>query len=150
MLEEKFVSVLKKIQARASLVREPFALYASTNLAVQGLDFSPTDIDLATTKKGVIEFYKLLKNYFPDEPKEKEYPLGNNFCVSGKIDGIEVEIIGDFIAGNYFLDLNKAQLDWIKISDFVFPCLSLKEQLKMYIALGGNEKANAIKKYLRI
>jgi hypothetical protein len=125
------------------------------NLALQGVDVEPRDIDIVTDKTGALKIGQLLKEFVIEEVKYKEGEKIASYFGKLEINGVQVDIIGE-----PKMRKNESE-DWKKKSDlskeiiildlgeFKIPAMSLDSELEAYKTLGRIEKVQKIEEVLR-
>lgn len=130
-----------------------WAITGSTNLALQGLEFEPDDIDVQTDKKSFYRINEILEEYALDEPHYKESENIKSYFSRYKIGGTEVELMGEgqkkSADGNWEDPVDPADhVEHIEINDMELPVLSLEYEADSYEKLERPEKAEKIREHL--
>jgi hypothetical protein len=145
LLEERFLRVLRIIIDRLEGRGIDWALSGSSNLALQGMNLTPKDIDIITTKEGAYEIANALKEFMIEPVEFRAGKKLASYHGRALIEGIGVEIIGEFkIKGAYLKNLKHAIR--IKVGDLSIPCFRLEDEYRGYLKMG--RKALRIKEFL--
>lgn len=149
MINNNIIKALRILNRKLKNRSINWVIAGSTNLAIQGVDIEPHDIDIVTDKKGAFSIGKILKEFEKEPVEFKESNKFKSYFGIYEIKGVKVEIMGD-------LEVNKKNI-WIrtnglskkKIVSFKrmqIPVKSLKSEYESYNKLGRIEKAIKIKK----
>lgn len=149
MLNQNFTNTLKIISQRFSENDILWAIVGSTNLALQGLDISPRDLDIIVT----IENLAKMKNIFPeyevfDIEEMNSKVTGSYWRTLMKINGIEIEILGEKDKGIYAHRLLAGQKTEVSLDGFSVFCLALEAEMKAYQETGRQNRVEIIEKFL--
>lgn len=151
MLPENYIEVIKLICEELSKSNINWALTGSTSFIIQGMEFTPNDIDIQTDKKGAYEienrFKKFVKRKVEFSTAEK---IRSHF---GELDinGIKVEVMGDIqkYVNDYWedaVDINKHK-KLIKFHGMEVPALSIEYESEAYEKMGRIEKAKLLREW---
>lgn len=153
MIAENIYSALKVLTDRLSDSGIDWVLVGSTSLAMQGMDFNPGDIDVLTDKDGAFAINNLLKDFITEGVSLKENGKFESYIGSFKINGVQVEVMGD-------LQIKDPEENpWVEADDFPkktlvqykdlrIPCFDLEHEYLAYSRMGRKEKADKIRKFL--
>jgi len=152
MIDHRFVKVLRIIVSRLENKGINWVLGGSLNLALQGVEVTPRDIDLVTDKKGAFKIGELLKDYEIKKvgltKSEKISSYLGKFC----IEDLEVELIGNFRAktskGEWAKSFKPKHKVILKMEDMKIPASPLEVELKAYEILGRVERVQNIRETL--
>ena len=72
-----------------------WAIIGSTNLALQGVEIEPRDIDILTDQQGAKTLAKKLKKYIKEPLAYHQTDKFNAYRLVLNVEGIEVEVLGD-------------------------------------------------------
>lgn len=144
MIEKKYIEVLKKVASKINLFKIRWALIGSLNLKLQGINVSPRDVDILIDNKNLKNIRNSFKKYRPSETEELSNGEGEHF--SFNIDGVEVEICGDYEMGSYARNFNDVLI--LNIEGAKIPCFGLKSEAIIYEKRGRIEKANMINQFI--
>ncbi|MFH1752419.1 MAG: hypothetical protein ABH821_05790 [archaeon] len=149
MLSKEFFNVLKTIERKLVLVSEPWAVYASANLAFRGFNLTPVDIDLVTSEKGIIAIQSALKEFLEKEIVLQKKLLRKAFFAHFKINGIEVEVMAE-PENDLIKDFNLQEIELLLFNDLKLPCYKLEKELEVYVKLNRLEKVKLIEEKLSV
>lgn len=124
-----------------------FILSGSTSLALQGVEIEVNDIDIVTDKKGALALDNLLKQYNVSKLKYSETEKYQSYFGKYEIDGVKVEIMGEFKyklkTGKWSLANHLHKVHYIKYNGVEIPVLHLRQELIEY---QNSDKILTIKK----
>ena len=152
VVEEKLLEVLKFIANVLGRENVRWALVGSLNLALQGVDVEPEDIDIVTDREGVLEIGELLRDFVVEEIRYKE---GKKMAACfGKlnVNGVLIDIIEDprMREDESHKWKEKGLCDLVILDLGVrVPAMSLRSELDAYKILGKTEKVRKIESFLR-
>ena len=150
MIEKKFVEALKIISHRLTKEHISWALVGSTNMAFQGIDVNPHDLDIVMALKDLKSMPALLSDYNPSELTTLT-PIGNERLaaeVKVHIHGVEVQFFADNDSAVYVSKLLAHKLVNLKIENTDIPCFTLEAESQAYSETNRKEKADKIKKFI--
>ena len=153
MIPENFKEALKLILQRLEGKQIDWAVYGSANLALQGLDLIPNDIDIITDKQGAFLFDEVFDDFVVKKAEYFENEEYKAFKASYHIEGVRVDVIGDLHQKNPAGDLwtetqgFKARM-YFMLDGYELPVITLEQEFFAYNKLGKKEKAVMIKKQL--
>ena len=124
------------------------ALTGSLALYIQGIDVDVKDIDILTTKEGVMKYYDKFREY---STIQTDLELDHVELV---ISGIEIDIIGDvqfhINKGNYLdMSILEEKIKIIEFKGLKIPVFELEEEFKVYQRLGREDKVKLIEEFLK-
>jgi len=120
---------------------------------LQNTDVSPRDIDIVTNRKGAFQITEPLKDYETQKVRLTKSEKMSSYMGKLCIEGLEVEVIGDFQAktpkGEWtrFFKLERKVI--LTINDMRIPVSPLETELKAYEILGRTDKVQKIREALR-
>jgi len=146
--------VLKIISKRLTDKNINWVLGGSLNLAIQGVNVIPHDIDILTNQKGALAIQKELDEFTQESVVYKESDLFKSWLGVFEINGVKVEIMGDLssrasIHDNWRPPTKLKNPVYITYQDLTIPVKSLKEEYGAYTRMGRTEKAEKIKSCLK-
>ena len=152
MISKKYIKVLKLITKKFKEAKITWVLIGSANLALQGVDVICKDLDILTTKKGSYKINEVLKKYEIEPVKSSENDKFKSYYGVFKIDGIEIEIMGE-LRDKHLGDLWSERRGfferiYIKLEEIKIPVINLEREFKAYTKMGRKEKADKIKEVL--
>ena len=150
MIAENKKKALKIISEKLKGKKINWCLIGSTNLALQGVNVNPHDIDILTDKKGAYQIGKYLKEYEIEPTHWRESKNLASHYGKFEINNTEIEVIGELQKkGIYTHPHKKMKKVLIKIDDFKIPCADLNFEYSAYLNLGRKEKAKLIKQKMK-
>lgn len=133
-----------------------WALTASLNLALRGIDIEPGDIDVMTDASGADAIESVFSDHVVRQvtrSRSHEKRIESHFGVL-ELDGIEIEIMGDvrhFVDGEWTEPVDVAvHREFIDIEGRAIPAMSLEHELAAYRDLGRGKRIEQIKTHLGI
>jgi len=130
-----------------------WVLVGSLDLALQGVDVEPRDIDILTDENGAFLINDILKEY---ETQRVEYSESDKFAsYFGKfrIDNVKIDVMGDLRLkdrkGNWSKPMSMKMVNLVKINGIEVPCLPLEDALIKYRRVGRFKKAKKIEETLK-
>lgn len=133
-----------------------WALTASLNLALRGIDIEPVDIDVITDENGA----NAIESVFSEcvirpvsHSRSREKRIESHFGVI-ELDGVEIEIMGDvrhFVDGEWTGSVDvAAHREFIDLEGRTIPIMSLKHELSGYRDLGRKKRVEQVESHLGI
>ncbi len=151
MIDEKTKKVLEYLVKKLKDIN--WALVGSTNLAIQGVDIKPHDIDILTDRKGVYAIGKFLKKFEKASIMFRETKqFKSNFGIF-EIDNVKIEVMENLqnrIKNKWVVTNDLSKRRFIEFEGIELPVIPLEEEYKTYKKLGRIEKANKIKKLIEM
>lgn len=153
MIDRPFVNALRIIVSKLDNKGVNWVLGGSVNLALQGVDVNPRDIDIVTDRQGAFRIGELLKDYKLKKvaltKSEKLSSYLGKFC----IEGLEVEVIGSLRVktseGEWTRSFKPKHKVVLKFEDMRIPASPLEVELKAYEILGRMERVQKIREALQ-
>ena len=124
-----------------------YAITGSTNLALQGIEIVPQDIDIVVDYEDLQKMVKIFPKYLKTGMRKMESKSGEAWEVLLDMDGVEVQFFAE-MQGAYHSALYKNS-HCLDIDDRLIYCLPLKEELRIYSESGRKQKAKMIEKFLK-
>lgn len=149
MITKRKKEVLKLISEKLQGKNINWCLVGSTNLALQGINLTPKDIDITTDREGAHKINELLKDYETKEIKFLDKGINAVYLAIYHINNEEIEVIGESKEKNIYLPLLKEGIIKIKIDNQEIPCLKLEKEYIAYKKLEKPEKIVLIKQKLK-
>jgi len=147
MLNQKFQNTLKLVAQKLNQANINWALIASTNLVLQGMEVKPNDIDILipiSEKKNIKEIFKDSER-LPSRKSAIDEVEKLNFL----IDSVEVEFCCEKEHGFYRQFLDQQDLIRKQLGSIEIPCFKLENEIKAYEYLGGRKnKVDKIRDFL--
>ena len=150
MIPENTFQALKVISERLKGKGINWVLIGSTNLALQGVDVQPKDIDILADKKGAYAIGEALKEFVVEEVHFRETETMKSHYGKFNICCVEVEVMGDLHNIKPKGDLWSETADFskkiiIEFKGVEVPGISLDQEYIAYKKLGRLERAKKIK-----
>ena len=151
MFNQNLVNTLKLISQRLNENKVIWAIVGSTNLALQGIEITPRDIDIILTIENLVKLKNIFPEYSVTEIEEKQSTRGSSYWrVLIEINGIEVEILGEKENGVYTDNLLAGNKLEILLDDTNIFCLTLQSEIYAYRETGRQNRVEMIEKFLLI
>ena len=154
-INETLKQAIKTLSQKLKGQNIEWALIGSANLAIQGMNVKPNDIDIITSRKNISRIKQLLKEYSPALEKKQPAKTGKEWIGTDwfyelklKINNTEVQIIGESEKDIYYSRIRKGRTLMVKIDDFDVPCQTLQAEMEAYEARKRTEKAKMIREFL--
>jgi hypothetical protein len=149
MLTQNLIDTLKLISKRLTENGFIWAIIGSTNLALQGVDIVPRDIDIIVTIENLTQIKNIFPEYEVGEIEEKQSSVsGSYWRVIMRINDIEVEVLGEKDDGIYAGRLLAGNKIEIPLDDVSIFCLSLESELEAYRDTGRQNRVDLIEQFL--
>ena len=153
MIHQNHFLALKTILSSFIGKNIKWAFVGSFNLALQGVDVEPQDIDIITDSDGALLMNELLKEFVVTPVKYRSDEKYDAYQGIFMIAGAEVEILGQLHNKNPYGDLwtETNSLSAIKMMNYrglKVPVIALEQEAHAYTKLGKPEKAQLIKDFL--
>jgi len=121
-------------------------------LALQGVEVTPRDIDFVTDKQGAFKIRELLKDYEIKKVELTKTEKFSSYLGKFRIEGLEVEVIGDFQAktskGKWTESFKPKRKITLPLEEMKIPASPLDVELKAYEILGRAERVQKIRETL--
>jgi len=151
-LPQKFLDALVLFSSKVKDNNINWAIFGSLNLALQGVDVTPHDIDIITDYSGFKKIEAILANYISVPSKYKEKLLFKSYYLILNINGIEFEIIAEIeerISGKWQKSNRLKNKTFVNYNNLTIPYMELNAELIMYKAMGRDDKVKLIKEKLK-
>ena len=160
MLSDEFTQAIKIISKELNPRYLDYALIGSSNLALQGMDISPHDLDFVMKLVDLKKIPEIFKKYSPSDVEElnhdskdpawtskiEKHPAWN---VHFNIGNVPVQILGELDDGDYVSKLLPKRLIYIGLDKIKVPCFSLETEAQSYIDTFRPQKAEKIITFLK-
>lgn len=147
-LDPRFTRALRVLCSALEGSKARWALTGSVGMALQGMPYSPRDLDVQSDETGAREIERRLADYVARPLAMKESPGMRSYTAALEIEGVEVELIGSIqrpgASGWDETDLAPI-IHYALVDDMRIPVLSLAHEATAYAAMGRAEKAAALK-----
>jgi len=144
---------LRIIERRVAPTGCVWAITGSIAFALQGLDFTPEDIDLQTDREGAFQLEAALSEFMIEPVRLRESERIRSYFGAAEIKNIRVEIMGDLQkrlpTGEWTEPTDVARhRRWIEWEGIRLPVLSLRYEYEAYSMLGRKETAGKLRAWL--
>lgn len=149
-MSKTFVEAIKIIDEKLNQKGIKWALVGSTNLALQGMNVTPRDLDILINYPNLEAVKFIFLDYNPSKIKElKPFIKGQQaWEVRAIINNTEVQFFSEK-NGEYARKLHANRLITIKLNNINIPCFSLKDEAQIYAETNRKDKAEIINKFLK-
>jgi hypothetical protein len=131
-----------------------WALTASLNLTLRGVDIEPSDIDVMTNARGADTIESIFADHVVrpvTHSHSREKRIGSWFGIL-ELDGTEIEIMGDirhFVDGKWTTPTCVTEhREFIELDEQAIPVMSLEHELAAYRNLGRGERVKQVETLL--
>ena len=144
---DKIKGVIKEIAEKLNESQIKWALAGGANLNLQGIEITSRDIDIIVDHKDLERVAEIFKKHGPSDPVFIKNNEGEH--INFEINGIEVEVCGDYDNGTYHKIREKdgatkiINLDGIPIVVF-----TLESSIKAYEQTNREDKIKLIKQFI--
>jgi len=150
MITDQFNRVLKVVKERMEESGIRWAVIGSTNMALQGMDVVPRDLDIVVRLDDLKKIPEIFSDMVAQGVKDLPSMTGEPaWEVNGEIDGVEIQILGEKDTGQYVSKLINNRVKIVKTSETEIPCFALEAEADAYAETGREKKANLIREFLR-
>lgn len=150
MIDTSFKKVLKIISERMQINSIRWAVIGSTNLALQGIEILPNDIDIVILVENLPKIKNIFAEYEVSDVEELRSTTEKPWWrVKFVIDNIHVEILSEEISEVYARGLFSGKIIEILLDSRRIPCLALDLEAQAYKEMGRNTKVELIEKFLK-
>ena len=147
-LNDDFKNAIKIVSKLLS--KKKWALIGSTNLAIQGMDVKPRDLDVVVQLIDLDEMQEIFSKYNPSEIKKlKSLTDEPAWEIKVEIKNIEVQILAEKSTGEYVRKLIDNQLVNIPLDNIEIPCFTLEIEAQAYLETNRENKARLIQEFLK-
>jgi len=155
--EQRSLNIIPVLKKLAKIFEENYIEYCivgSTSLFLEGVPVVPSDIDVLTTKDSAFKIDELLSPYRLVECKLRESEVFRSYFGRYKIDGIDVEVMGEF---QYRKDdkwsvsftPSTIKTKYVSLNDEKIRIAELEETYKFCKEIGREKTCKIIEEYLR-
>ena len=149
MINKEFKEVIKIVSKKMEQNGIKWALIGSTNMALQGMDVNPRDIDLVVKLSDLKKMKSIFSNYRLSEIKELKPFTGESvWDIKIRINNIEIEILGEKDNGEYVRKLLANRIVKIRLDEIEIPCFALEAESQTYAETNKKHKADMINNFL--
>jgi hypothetical protein len=150
MLQDNFRSVLAVLATQLAARNIVWVVVGSTNMALQGMDVTPHDLDIATHVDNLPIIKGLFAGYQASAITELQTCYEPAWEITCRIADVEVQFLGEHDTGEYVSKLLAQRVMHVPLYDVVIPCLTLDAEAQAYAETGREHKARLIKTFLGI
>lgn len=149
-IQSSLISVIRRLNDRLEGKGLEWAIVGSFGLAIRGATIVPRDIDIMTNKVGAYEIERMFSKHVVSPVSLKSNDMIKSHFGELDIDGVKVEIMGDFQIrlndGSWQKPPDLANLIEIEpLDELCIPVLSLEWEFDSYSKLGRVERAETVK-----
>ena len=147
MLNKEFSKVLTEVAEKLDESKIKWTLIGSTNLALQGMEFTPQDIDILASYNDIEIIKKLFSKFVIKESGE----TSNGECYEIKylINSVEVQFCFEYSHGFYIKKIDQNGIIYKKFDLLNIPCFLLGDEAAAYRYLGRDGKAKMIEDFIK-
>ncbi|MFH0869385.1 MAG: hypothetical protein V1839_04115 [archaeon] len=152
-ISKEYVKTLEKI-AHAIGTKEKWLVRGSVCLAMYGVNITPHDIDINTTKNGIYIFEKQLKNHLVKPVELSEFNwLGKKFrslFCTFRIDDIDIEVVANWQEkiGDKWKNHKMQKAVFLRAGSVKVPVNTIKDELEHAIKRKRTDRVKQITKFL--
>jgi hypothetical protein len=151
MLDKNFIGALHKVAEKLNSQKIKWALVGSANLAIQGMDVKPKDLDIVVQLKDLKKVGGIFSQYNVSDIKELGGLAGRRaFEVKFNIEDVEIQVLGEENSGVYASKMLDGKIRKISVDDFLVRCLNLEAEARAYEETNRENKAKMIRKFLDV
>jgi len=149
MISKKFKEALMIVQRKITGKEIPWAVVASANLAMQGINIKPSDLDLTVPFENLSTIAGIFKEYIISNIESLSTTTGEPaWDVKLKINDVEVQFVGERPNGLYVSSLLAERVTFVEVDGMRIPCLNLDAEIEAYTATTREDKAKLIREFL--
>jgi len=147
MINQQHLKALKTIHEKLKSANVNWVLGGSTNLALQGVNINPRDIDILTDKKGAFIIEALLKDFRIRKVEFTKSEKIASYLGKFMVEGVEVEVMGDVQIRTeraWAKPLSPWRKKILKTEGMEIPVTPLDVELEAYRRLGRMDRVQKI------
>ncbi len=149
MLDAKFIEAIQIISGRLEKAKIKWALVGSTNLALQGIDIIPHDLDILVRLDDLGKMPGIFSEYSPSQVTELKPIVSETWEVRANINGVTVQIFAENDSGVYVSKFLGFELVRLRIKSHEVPCFALAIESQAYVQTGRQSKADMINDFIK-
>jgi len=150
MLNKTFKEALKVLNKKLKKNNIKWALIGTTNLALQGMNINPRDLDIVVTLGDLKKIPFIFEDYSPTDitklPVTTDEPAWDVTLI---ILDVKVQIMGERDTGEYVNKLLANKIIQIKVDTFEVPCFTLEAEAQAYTETNRAQRAQTIRNFLK-
>lgn len=149
MLKHDFIAALKIISQKLSAENVKWALLASANMAAQGMQINPYDLDIIVMLESLAVIKRTFSEFSPSSIKRLR-PMGQETVeeIAFTINGVRVDMFCEGTRGIYGSKLVAGEIIIVNVNNLNIPCFNLRAEAQAYAETNHEQKAKMILKYL--
>ena len=150
--KEQLIQTVKIIDEK--LQNAAYAIRGTAGLVLQGLDMNVDDIDILCDAKTALNANLKLSEYLVEKVAFKESPKFKSYFGKFLINGVKVEIMGDWQIFNdkkgwsKTYDANAKNITYVKLNNLEIPITKIELELEVFALMGRWTAYQKIKKQL--
>lgn len=149
VVDRSSLHAIQTFAARMVQHRLPWALIGSANLALQGMDMQPKDIDVVVRPDDLARVREIFTAEGPTDITEVRHTAGEPTREFGLIlGGVLVQVLTESERGVYVTKLLAGRVTRARLGETEIPCLALDAEADAYDATARSEKAQRIREFL--
>lgn len=150
MINDKFKRALRVVARIMNESHVQYVVIGSSNMAIQGMEVDPGDLDIAVSKDDLGKIDKLFSEHVVSLAEFKESTRGGQYWrLELGIGGFEVEVIGERDDDIYVEKMLAGTTIIVDVNNTKVPCLQLEAEADAYAETNRLQKAETIRKFLR-
>lgn len=150
MITKEFRDAIKIIHEKLEKNNIKWALIGSTNMAVQGINVTPRDMDIVVQLKDLSRIQEIFSGYRASAMRKlKPMTQEPGWEVRALIKKVFIQFLGERDTGEYVSKLLANELIEVKIDRIKVPCFTLDAEAKCYSETNREPKARLIRMFLK-
>jgi len=147
MVPDEFKQAIKSLFEKLGSSSIKWAVIGSTNMALQGIDVTPHDLDIVVKLNDIEKVKDIFRT---DEIRKiKSTTKEPIWEVRTNINGVEVQIMAENFTGEYVSKLLAGRTTRVKIDNIDVPCFTLDAEAQAYSETNREHKAEIIHEFLK-
>lgn len=149
-MNEQFKKALYVINKKMKEADIRWAVIGSANMALQGMEIMPRDLDIVATFDDLQKIKKLFSQYNASDILKLPTMTGEPaWEIKTEIEGVVVQFLGEKENGQYVSKLLIGRIMIVPVDNIVVPCLTLQAEARAYAETNRPAKAKLIKDFLK-
>ncbi|MDP3779368.1 MAG: hypothetical protein Q8R30_04995 [bacterium] len=150
MISAEFINAIKIVEERMKGAHMNWAVIASSNLALQGMDVAPNDLDVVVRRDDLHKISDLFHDFNASDVGELLTLNGKPaWDVAMKVGQVAVQFLGEHDSGPYVEKLLKQRIKNCPVDGYGVPCLTLDAEVEAYSQTGRWKKAKMVSEFLQ-